>query len=78
MLEANLARMQAELVNGGLGKTHLQTLCNKQMVDVKMTVGMAIDSVWYRVHPKAIGSAFLVEILVGQSGRKGQPSNPLF
>ena len=48
------------------------------MVDVKMTVRIAIDTVWYRVHPKAIGSAFLVEILVGQSGRKGELSKPLF
>jgi hypothetical protein len=75
---------------GALGSTHLQTACIKQVVGVKLegkvAVGSAVDlamaleiaSAWYRVRPKAIDSAFLVELLVGQPGRKGQQLKPLF
>jgi hypothetical protein len=71
---------------GALGSTHLQTACIKQVVGVKLegkvavapVVAVEIASAWYRVRPKAIDSAFLVELLVGQLGRTGQQSKPLF
>jgi hypothetical protein len=75
---------------GALESTHLQTACIKQVVGVKLEgkvavapavaseVAVEIASAWYRVRPKAIDSAFLVELLVGQPGRTGQQSKPLF
>ena len=45
---------------------------------VASEVTVEIASAWYRVRPKAIDSAFLVELLVGQPGRTGQQSKPLF
>ena len=75
---------------GALGSTHLQTACIKQVVGVKLegkvavasavasAVAAEIASAWYQVRPKAIDSDFLVEVLVGQPGRKGQQLKPLF
>ena len=48
------------------------------MSAVASEVAVEIASAWYRVRPKAIDSAFLVELLVGQPGRTGQQSKPLF
>jgi hypothetical protein len=71
---------------GALGSTHLQTACIKQVVGVKLegkvavaaAVAAEIASAWYQVRPKAIDSAFLVAVLVGQPGRKEQQLKPLF
>ncbi len=63
---------------GALGNTHLQTACIKQVVEVRLAVVLEIVSVWFRVRPRAIDSAFLVELLAGQHDRKGQPSKQLF
>jgi anti-sigma factor RsiW len=61
MRAANLARMQAEFVNGGLSKY----------------IRAGVPAAWCRTRPRAIGSASLAELLAGQLVANRQPLKPL-